>query len=639
MGSEARVLGEVALVVDGAPVAVGGPAPRAVFAMLALEAGAVVSRDRLVDGLWGDRLPPNPDGNLQTHVSRLRRALAAAGAGQVVVTRPSGYCLDLAGRVDLHRFDAAARSGRAALAGGQPVEAVTRLRAALACWTGPPLGGVDEFPFAAPAIARLAEARLGVIEDLHDALLATGEGPALVAELRQVVDEHPLRERLRGQLVRALYHGGRQADALEELRRFAAHLDDELGLEPSPALRDLERAILTHEVPEPTHPGRSPDPGPPSHPGPPSDPGPVPPRGLPAALDSFVGRRSEIELIEARLADPTARLISLTGPGGSGKTRLAEEVARRWASTAGGRAIVVRLDPITDLAQIVTAIAGTLGLNASSTTDAIAHVLSDGRSLLVLDNCEHLLDGVDVIGDLLSAASQTTVLATSRVTLHLPGEHEITVPPLRLPPAEATGARAVSDATELFVDRARARTAEFDPEAADRTAIARLVRLLDGLPLAIELAAARTKVLSPAEMLERMRGPLDLVSDPGRRRVDRQQTLRATVRWSVDLLGDDLRHAFARLSTFAGRFDLDDAAAVIGDDLGVDPLDGRWADVEAHAESARVASEVDPDADLPAVARMNYRTDALMTSGDWEGAADTARAVLDLLGERISDLA
>lgn len=597
----ARVLGPVRLELHDTTLRLGGPTQRAILGMLLLDAGQVVSRSRLVDGVWGPDPPATADATIQSHVSRVRRALRDRRVDDVLVTRSPGYVIDPA-RVDLdlRAFEQAVQRARDLVADDDPAGAEQVLDRALATWTGDPVADLHDFPFAMAATARLGETRLSAVEAHNDCLLALGQVSVAVPRLRELVDQHPLRERFRQQMMLALYHAGRHTEALDELRAFRQLLDDELGLEPGPALDDLQQRILAHEVPPPSHAhepgagrrtGDHPDPGvdagprhEPAGAGPAGgdrDGGPASPaRVLPGAdLDEFIGRRTELHAVESRLADGV-RLVTITGTGGAGKSRLALEVARRWEGQKGRAPTIVGLDSLTDPELIITRIARAFELQGRPSAAAIGDLLAGRTTLLVLDNMEHLLAGVAGLGDLLRHAPGLAILATSQVPLRISGEHEVAVPPLPLPVGHDAADLRHNDAVRLFVSRARARVAAFDDEDDTVHDVAAVVRLLDGMPLAIELAAARVKVLAPGSMLAPVRQGLDVLADPGRPGTDRQRTLVATIAWSVGLLPAVLRHVLVTLSVLVGRFDLDDAAAITAGDSDMAVVDalGQLAD-------------------------------------------------------------
>jgi predicted ATPase/DNA-binding SARP family transcriptional activator len=483
---------------------------------------------------------------LHGYVSRLRRLL---GDGRLQ-TRAPGYVLRVQdGELDLHRF-------RALLAQDRHDEA-------LALWRGPPLGDLAFQDFAQSEIARLEELRLAALEDRFERALADGRHADVAGELAAAVLEHPLRERLAGQLMLALYRAGRQADALAAYRDTRATLVEELGLEPAAELRELERRILAHDAA--------------------LDLGRRSQTALPGSLTSFVGRRRELDEVRALVS--RVRLLTLTGPGGTGKTRLALEVARAVADDFADGARFVPLAAVVDPALLPEAVARSLGLDPSggqSIEDTLKAFLVERELLLVLDNLEHLLDATPLATELLAAAPAVTILATSRTHLNLYGETEYAVPPLS----------AREDAVALFADRARAVRAGF----AVTDVVGEICARLDGLPLAIELAAARIRTLEPTEILGLLGRRLELLTGGPRDLHARQRTLRDTLLWSYDLLAPAEQRLFARLAVFAGGWTVSAAEAVCqGDRAALQSLvdnslvlaaDGRFDMLETIRELA-----------------------------------------------------
>ncbi|MDF5755299.1 BTAD domain-containing putative transcriptional regulator [Spongiactinospora sp. TRM90649] len=539
---------------DGRPVTLGGPRTRGLLALLVMEAGQIVPGDRLIDGLYGEHPPAGATNALQSHVSRLRQALRGDTGGATVEFHPAGYRLTAApGDVDVHRFTRLAAGGRAVLGAGDHAGAANALRDALAEWRGPALADVRDAPFAESHAARLEELRLGVLEDRIEADLSVGAHRDLVAELRDLVAAHPLRERPRGQLMRALYADGRQAEALavfEDARRVLA---DELGADPSPELSRVHLAVLRADPALDRRAAR------------------IVRRGLPGQLTGFVGRTEEMERV-GRLLDET-RLLTLTGPGGSGKTRLAVEAGGR----VEGEVCFVDLAPLAAGGDVPLAVLGALGLReeglahpaASGPPDPVARllaVLADRAMLLVLDNCEHVIDAAAILTErLLAACPRLTVLATSREALGITGEALCPVPPLPLPPPGASEEEAAaSPAVRLFLERAAAVRQDLPGAPGVVETAVRVCRTLDGLPLAIELAAARLRSMQPAELADRLDDRFRLLSRGSRTAQPRHQTLRAVVSWSWDLLSEAERTLARRLTVFPGGVTLDSAARVCG---------------------------------------------------------------------------
>ncbi|MEV0703214.1 BTAD domain-containing putative transcriptional regulator [Saccharopolyspora sp. NPDC050389] len=519
---------------DGVARGVDAPRTRALLALLLLDAGRIVPSERLVDGLYGQQ-PPNDAGNaLQAQVSRLRRKLRDAGSTAAVEFHPAGYRLVVdPDEVDAHRF---ARLAEAARQAGAPGERAALLDEALALWRGPALADVVEEPFAAQQIARLDESRLTAIEDRAEARLALGSTD--VAELRAEADAHPLRERLRGLLMRALHAEGRNAEALAEFAAVRQVLADELGADPSPELAELHLALLRADEP------RAPR--------------------VPVPLTGFVGRGAELDRIGRLLA--SARLVTVLGPGGAGKTRIALEAAARHS----GEVAFADLSQLRDGSQLPRAVLTSLGLRETlpiAPVQRLLEALADRDVLLVLDNCEHLVaDVVDLAHRLLGGCPGLRVLATSREALGITGEALCPLGPLPVPePGAAPGEALAFPAVRLFVDRATAVDAEF--RLAEDTAgpVIRICAALDGLPLAIELAAARLRSLRLDDIDARLSDTgFSLLSRGNRAAAPRHRSLRAVVQWSWDLLDEDEQCLARRLTVFAGGATATSAAEVCG---------------------------------------------------------------------------
>lgn len=541
-----RVLGPVQAHDEGKAVELGTPKQRGLLVALLLARGAVVSRDDLVEAVWGDAPPGAAPASLQVYVHGLRKALGESrierhGDGYRLVVDP--------GELDLERFEALVARGRAALEHGDATAAAGHLGAALALWNGPALADLAGQPVALQA-AELEQARLRALELRHDAELALGHHDAILGEIGRLVAAHPFRERLREQLILALYRAGRQKEALDAYRDARRTLVEELGVEPGPGLRELERAVLRHDASLAA----------------PASPSDVRPR-LPVPPTPIVGRRLETAAVEALLQREDVRLVTLTGAGGTGKTRLALAVAEELAAELPGGAVFVGLAQATEPALAVGAIAAALGIHAAATdpTEAVVEALRRRPVLLLLDNLEQLLPDVLFVHDLLSAVPRLHVLATSRAPLRLSGEHEYAVPPLVVPVQGAAFEQvAANDAVRLFAARVQAVDHSFRLNDENVEDVAEICRRVDGLPLALELAAAQARALSPSEITRRLGGALHLLVEGARDLPPRQRTLRATLDWSHELLGEEERTVFARLSVFAGGCSAGAAEAVIG---------------------------------------------------------------------------
>jgi predicted ATPase/DNA-binding SARP family transcriptional activator len=529
-----RLLGPVAVLVDGEAVPLGAPKQRALLAELLLHHGEVVPRTRLVDALWDEGAPEKATSALQVYVHGLRRALGS----ERIETQGSGYrILVEPEELDVARFETLLGRAERALADGSVDAAASGLDKALGLWRGPALADLDGQTNRRAGEA-LDERRLVALELRNDAALRLGRHGDVLAEIEQLIAEHPYRERLREQWILALYRAGRQKDALDAYRETRRLLIDELGMEPGPALQELERAVLRQD--ESLSPAAT---------------AAAAPVRLPTPPTPLVGRRLELVSVTALARD--VRLVTLTGPGGAGKTRLALAAAAELGRELPGGAVFVDLAPITDASLVVPAIADALEVpeTGGEPVAALAAHVGDRERLVVLDNFEQVHEAAVDVGRLLAATTGTRIIATSRVPLRLSGEHEYPVPPL-----------PIDDAVQLFADRARALDPTFTVGDTNVAHVSHVCRRLDGLPLAIELAAARTRVLPPAALAERLTETLDLLTEGARDLPERQQTLRATLDWSYQLLADDERALLARLSVFAGGMTLDAIEAVVGAD-------------------------------------------------------------------------
>ncbi|PZG02487.1 BTAD domain-containing putative transcriptional regulator [Micromonospora deserti] len=538
------VLGPLAVTTDaGEPVTVPGTKVRALLADLLANRNRVVSADRLIDDLWGDP-PANATGALQVRVSQLRKALndAEPGARELVESRAPGYLLRTEA-VDAERF--------AELAAEDDVESLVE---ALRLWRGEPYADVADEEWVRAEAARLAEARLVVHEKLAAARLARGEHALVVADLAELVARHPLREGLRALQLRALVAGGRQSEALDSYADLRRRLADELGLDPGPELIALHKRILEQDAQLS-----------------------VPPaaarirNSLPAQLDELVGRAEA--LAELRALVPQRRLVTLIGPGGVGKTRLATEAAREQAFPDGVHLVeLTALQPgETGVADLVLAALEVREVAGTGAADHLVAALRHRRALLVLDNCEHVIEPVAaLVGRLLREAVGVAVLATSREPLGLTGELLWEVRPLPVP-GDGRDVDAVrrSAAARLFAARAAAQQRGFRLDEQTAPAVAQLCRCLDGLPLALELAAKRVRALGLAGVVERLDDRFRLLSTTQRDVPARQRTLTAVIGWSWDLLAEDERTVLSRLAVHRDGCTAEAAEAVCGADLDV----------------------------------------------------------------------
>ncbi|MGE5274223.1 MAG: BTAD domain-containing putative transcriptional regulator [Verrucomicrobiota bacterium] len=547
-----RILGPLEATVEGEPVALGSPMQRGLLAALLLRANEVVSRDRLIDALWGDDPPASAAGSLQIYVHGLRRALGA----ERIETHGSGYLIRVdRGELDLDRFVQLVERARRALADDRPADAEDDLRVAMSIPTGPPLadlGGRDAFDLEA---GRLEDLRLQAIELQNDAELALGRHDQLAPRLEALVAEHRFRERFRAQQMLALYRSGRQQEALAAYRDARRTLVEELGIEPGRALQELEQAILRQDAAlAPSSPRRRPMPA------------------LPAVPTRLIGRELEVTAVSALLRRDDVRQVTLTGPGGSGKTRLALAVAEELAPRLRDGAAFVDLAPLDHASLLVPTLATALGIEEreESLEAALAADLRERAGLLVLDNFERLLDAAAWVSDLLRASPRLLVLVTSRLPLRLSWEHVYSVPPLTPPDERCADLEALSanDAVRLFAARASAVDASFELSEDSAEAVATICRRLDGLPLAIELAAARSNLIPPQAMAQQVDQMLPLLAEGPVDVPDRHRSLQATLDWSHALLPEPERAMFERLAVFSGGCAADTATQLDADAAG-----------------------------------------------------------------------
>ena len=539
-------------------MAITGPKERALLTALVMAAGDVVATDRLTDAVWGDHPPASSGKVLQNLVMRVRKVVGH----EIVETTRGGYVLRAeSGAVDVERFDRLTREGRSRAGGGEWAAAAAAFSAAQALWRGVPLSDVAEWAGATGEAIRLEEQHRTILEELAEAELACGRHRESVAGLEQMVSEEPLRERRWALLMLALARCGRQADALRAFQRARDALAD-LGLEPGHELRALEREIAADDAVL----------GAGEHGGRPATQLRMPAarHNLPASLTTFVGRTAELDEIKALL--PCSRLLTLTGVGGAGKSRLAIETASWAVGRYLGGVWLVELAGMRDGASIPTTLAAAMGLEVqprddrSAVVDLLRNRLGGEPALVVFDNCEHLLEAVaELAHDLVTSCQPVTFLATSQELLGLPGERALAVPPMTLPEAGWAGAADVgaSDAVALFCERATSARPQFQLTSANAPAVADICRHLDGIPLAIELAAARARALSVAEIARHLSDYFRLLAGGPRTSDSRHQTLRATLDWSYDLLSAPERAALRAVAIFPDRFDLLAAEAVL----------------------------------------------------------------------------
>ncbi|HEY0473885.1 MAG TPA: BTAD domain-containing putative transcriptional regulator [Kribbella sp.] len=561
------MLGPLAMwAADGTPLDVRGVRLRGLLARLALDPGRPVGVETLVDGLWGSEAPSA--NALQSLVSRLRAGLPATESSISVRSGPAGYTLTIPpDSVDALQFEDLVRRGRRLLV-SDPAQARALLTQGERLWRGEALTDLRDLPFAQIEADRLAELKLGASEDLAEATVAGGHAREVTAELERLATTHPLRERLHELLIRALYADGRQAEALAAYERVRTILADELGADPGTRLRDLQVKVLR---------GDSIDPAASAVVLAPVDAAPK--SNLRTPLTSFVGRSEDIAELTRLLSNGT-RLVTMVGPGGAGKTRLATETGRSLMEQGADGIWLVELAPLGDAADVAPAMLTALGASeyvdtvktafrptqlptSRAATERLVEVIADRRVLLVLDNCEHLVQEVArLVDSLLAVCPRLRVLTTSREPLSIPGEHLHQVGPLGLPPVDSTDDGYPS--VQLFVDRARAVRPDFAITDGNREAIAEICRRLDGMPLAIELAAARLRALTPVQIVERLADRFRLLTSGSRTALPRHQTLRAVVEWSWELLEPEEQAVARRLSVFSGGATLEAAEQVCG---------------------------------------------------------------------------
>jgi predicted ATPase/DNA-binding SARP family transcriptional activator len=542
---EFRILGPLE-VVDSSGSLLNIPAAmqRSLLALLLIHNNEVQSKDRIMDALWGEDPPAGGHNTLRFHVSKLRSCLGSES--DRLVTQPPGYLLQAANdEIDANLFEMAITEAGSILE-DDPMSAGKRYRDALELWRGPALVDVEYETFARTEIARLEEMKLAALEGRFEADLGAGRHDELVGELRALVSEYPLRERLWAALMTALYRSGRQSDALRAYQEARNVLGDELGIEPSEELRDLEDKVLLHDESIDT---------------------PVPPtRGgsLPIPVSTFVGRKRELSTIRRLLRK--GRLLTLTGVGGVGKTRLALEIASGAQDEYADGVWYVDLASLDSAEMVPLGLADVLGLRTRSEAlvshDILAR-LARTESLLLFDNCEHLVEGVaELAAEILASCPQVKVLATSRELLDVAGEVTLAVPPMVVP-TEGSEEVVDADCVALFVERAQAATPHVEFAETDIETIRGLCGVLDGLPLAIELAAARTRVLSLQQLEKRLDDRFSVLSARSRAGPARQRTLQAAIDWSYELLATAEQRLFSSLCLFAGTFSLDAAEAVV----------------------------------------------------------------------------
>jgi predicted ATPase/DNA-binding SARP family transcriptional activator len=546
-----QVLGPLVAERPGAPVDLGGLRQRSVLGVLLVAQPAVVTTEALLETAWPDDARRPTRGTLQYYVSRLRDALGPAastdgsGEPQVLVRQGPGYALRLEpDAIDAEQFTSAATRGRAELARGQLERAEQSLGRALSLWRGVPYADFTDTSFAEAEVARLTSVRAAAGEDLVEVLLRSGRPGEAVAGAEVLVREQPFAERGWALLARALYRSGRQADALARLREVRELLAEELGADPGPELRSVEQDVLQQDrsLDGPVHQVAVPS--------------------VPSPLTDLVGREEDVAGVCAQLAEQ--RLVTLVGLGGVGKTRLAVEVAHRQPT--GDDVCFLELAGLEESGLLAGTIGSALAVPGVQVVEQLTVILAERRLLLVLDNCEHLVAAVaDLVAVLLQGCPQLRVLATSREGLDVDGEVVLPVQPL-----------AQDAAVELFCRRAAIAAPGWRPSAEELAEVQAISQALDGVPLAVELAAARTRVLDVASIRAGLDDRFALLAGGPRSWPDRHRRLEDTVRWSYESLDDDQARLLRQASVFAAPFDLQAVTAVAGASTAavVEPLAG-----------------------------------------------------------------
>jgi predicted ATPase/DNA-binding SARP family transcriptional activator len=526
------------------------PMPRALLALLSLRAGAPIHVEAVVDALWGEAPPDSARNAIQVYVSALRKLLGH----EAIRSGSGGYALDPAIRVDAVELEQAVGEYLHGPVGGTSIDGVCE---AMERWRGEPLSDVTA-PFVETQRVRLVELHLAAVDIWASAELRAGRYAEVARTLQDLVGQHPLHEPLAAHLVTALGRSGRQADAMTAYQRIRRLLREELGADPG---EDLQRAYeLVLRSAQRVAPLR-------------------PLAQVPAPRSGLIGRDEDVAGVRTLLARPGVRLVTVVGPGGVGKTRLVLEVlqAERPASQANRREVVwVSLAGVADAGTLLAALAAGLGVReqpGQNTATALTAVMRPRSLLLVLDNIEQLLpEAARDLAILLDGCPQLTLLVTSRVATRITGEHRVVLDPLPVGRDATTG--MASAATALLLDRAHAIRSGWASQPEALLCAAGLAADLDGLPLALELAAARATLLGPCALRERLRGRLTSLKSAMLDTAQRHRSLEAAITWSFDLLPTPTRMFLTQLAVFRGAFSVEAAMAVgeLDEDTAYDQL-------------------------------------------------------------------
>src|SRR5215475_8921188 len=575
------ILGPLEIRMDsGEPRAISGPRLARLVIALALNPGRVVPTSSLVDAVWDDEPPDEAANAVQALVSRLRRSVP----GITVASRAQGYVLDVAPEaIDVRQFENLIADGRRE-SSSNPSEAAAKLRDALALWRGPALADAGDADFARAARARLDELRLDALQERIDVDLRNGAAPGLIAELEGLVVAYPLREAFVKLLMRALAAAGDRGRALAVFDAARRRLSDELGVAPSADLAaEHVRILRTDAAPTDEKQTEEERPAPTTKAAAVPTEAPAPPTNLRAEISTFVGREHDIATLNELVHEH--RLVTLTGPGGAGKTRLATHVARQHLGAQPDGIWMFELAPVGDPSDVVPSVlavlgvrdralvrgAATIGLgeSAADPVERLVSSLRDRHALLVFDNCEHVIGAAaELVGAILGACPEVRIVATSREPLGLTGEALWPVEPLTVPPADPVPPAAELtnySAVRLLAQRAAAVRPGFAVTDDNAAVVARIVRALDGMPLAIELAAARLRAMTVEQLAARLDDRFALLTAGSRTALPRHQTLRAVVDWSWDLLSEPEQILWRRLSIFTGGATLAGAERMCAD--------------------------------------------------------------------------